>query len=341
MSQPTTDSPTNSQPKRVLLLGPEGQVGWELRRSLQGLGEVIAVGRSPSSSTPYMVDLANPDSIRKAVRDVSPDLIVNAAAYTAVDKCEQETELAMAVNGTAPGVLAEEAKRLDCGLVHYSTDYVFDGTGTQPWCEEDRPAPMNAYGKTKLAGEEAIRAVGVSHLLFRVSWVHGVHGANFVKTMLRLAAERRELSIVNDQVGAPTSARVIADITAQVIAQTHRNLVSEWKERGGTIHLVCQGETNWHEYAGEIFRQARERGLSLAIQTLKAIPSSDYPVPATRPLNSRMSCQRLSERFGLRPPTWQTALWHVIEELVRLNPMDQALFGRSPLLKQDVEENAA
>lgn len=341
MSPPNALTSVTAQPKRILLLGPHGQVGWELRRALQGLGKVIALGRAVSPTNPVAVDLADSDSIRQAVRHVNPDLIVNAAAYTAVDKCEEETELAMAVNGTAPGILAEEAKRIDCGLVHYSTDYVFDGSGTRPWCEDDTPAPINAYGQSKLAGEEAIRAVGVSHLLFRVSWVHGVQGANFVKTMLRLAAERRELSVVNDQVGAPTSARVIADITAQVLAQTHRDPVGEWKERGGTIHLTCQGETNWHAYACEIFRQARERGLSLAIQRVQAIPSSQYPVPATRPLNSRMSCQRLAERFGLTPPTWQTALSHVMEELVRLNPADQALFGRSPLLAPKREENAA
>lgn len=345
MSQPGPSPQSNSEPMRILLLGPQGQVGWELRRSLLGLGEVIAVGRNSATPSrvdfPLSMDLTKPDSIRKVVRDVEPQLIVNAAAYTAVDKCEEETEVAMRVNGTAPGVLAEEAKRINCGLVHYSTDYVFDGSGTRPWSEEDVPAPINVYGQSKLAGEDAIRASGVSHLLFRVSWVHGVHGANFVKTMLRLAAERRELSIINDQVGAPTSARVIADLTSQVLAQTHRDLAGDWKERGGTIHLTCQGETNWHEYASEIFRQARERGLSLAIQNVKPIPSSDYPVPATRPLNSRMSCQRFAERFGLTPPTWQTALWHVMEELIRLNPADQALFGQSPLFPQQREENAA
>ena len=247
----------------------------------------------------------------------------------------------MAVNGVAPGILAEEAKRLGSGLVHYSTDYVFDGSGDHPWREDDTPAPINTYGKTKLSGEQAIGAGGAGHLILRISWVHGVHGANFVKTMLRLGGQRPELSIVSDQVGAPTSARVIADVTAQILAQCHSDTAGDLKERGGKLHLTCRGETNWHDYALEIFRQARERGLQLAVAQVKPISTSAYPVPAKRPLNSRMCCDKLAERFHLTPPDWQTALWHVMEELIRTNAADQQLFGKSPLEKSNTEENAA
>lgn len=334
--------------RRILLLGPMGQVGWELRRSLQSLGEVIAVGRNAAVEQPAWVrqqkltiDLAKPDSIRKVVRVVQPHLIVNAAAYTAVDRAEEQTDLAMAINGIAPGVLAEEAQRLDCGLIHYSTDYIFDGSGERPWQEDDAPNPINAYGRTKLAGEEAIRAVDAAHIILRVCWVHGVHGANFVKTMLRLAAQRPELSIVNDQFGAPTSARVIADATANLLARMPCDITGELKERGGTFHWACQGETNWYDYALEIFRQARERGLSLLVKQVKPIPTSAYPVPAKRPLNSRMNCERLAERFHLTPPHWKVALGHVLEEFIRLVPADQDLAGRSPLLKPLAEDHAA
>jgi dTDP-4-dehydrorhamnose reductase len=280
---------------------------------------------SPPPDQPHglSVDLSKPDSIREVVRQVKPSLIVNAAAYTAVDKAEAEPELALAINGIAPGVLAEEARRIDCGLIHYSTDYVFDGSGSRPWREDDPPAPINTYGRTKLAGEEAIRASGCGHLILRVSWVHGVHGGNFVKTMLRLARDRAEVSIVNDQVGAPTSARVIADATLNILAQLPRDVASELQHAGGTFHLTRQGETNWHAYALEIFRQTRERGEKLAMEQVHPIPSSEYPVPATRPLNSRMGCGLLAERFQIEVPPWQTALWHVIEELTSISPRAQ------------------
>ncbi len=341
MSHPMSVSMKSQTHRRILLLGPQGQVGWELRRSLQALGDVVAVGRSPSAFEKRTIDLADADALRKLVQDVKPHVIVNAAAYTAVDKSEEEPELAMAVNGVAPGILAEEAKHLRSGLVHYSTDYVFDGSGDRPWREEDKPAPINTYGQTKLAGEEAIGAAGAGHLILRVSWVHGVHGANFVKTMLRLGGQRPELSIVSDQIGAPTSARVIADATAQILAQCHPDASGDLRERGGILHLTCGGETNWYEYALEIFRQARERGLNLKVQQVKPIPTTAYPVPAKRPLNSRMNCNKLAERFHLIPPDWQTALWHVMEELIRTDANDQALFGSSPLAKSNTEENAA
>ncbi len=340
-----SDSTKRNANRRILLLGPNGQVGWELRRSLQSLGDVISVARTENYRDPqsqhYHLDLAKPESIRELVRQVQPNIIVNAAAYTAVDKSEEQAELAQRINGVAPGVLAEEAERSHCTLVHYSTDYVFDGSGEVAWTEADQPDPINTYGKTKLAGEEAIRATGAGHLVLRVSWVHGVHGANFVKTMLRLAAQREELAIVSDQIGAPTSARVIADATANIIAQLGSDAAGELKQTGGTFHLTCQGETNWHAYALEIFRQARARGLSLAVQRVKPIPSSAYPVPATRPLNSRMNCGRLAERFQIKPPAWQTALWHVLEEFLRVSPLDHELAGRSPLMRSLTEENAA
>jgi dTDP-4-dehydrorhamnose reductase len=254
------------------------------------------------------LDLASPDSIRAAVRRVQPDLIVNAAAYTAVDKAESEPELAMAVNGIAPGVLAEEARRVGAALVHYSTDYVFDGTGETPWCEDDATGPQNTYGRTKLVGEEAIQAAGAPHLILRVSWVYGLHGSNFVKTMLRLGMQRPALSVVDDQWGAPTSARVIADITGQILVQGRGDWPGFLRERGGVVHLVCQGQTNWHRFAQKIFELAGAQGVPLAVKSLSPIPSSQYPTPARRPANSRMSCQRLWERFGLAPPSWQVAL---------------------------------
>lgn len=290
---------------RILLIGVNGQVGYELARSLAPLGELITAGRSGGMLS---LDLSRLDQIRNVVRQVQPALIVNAAAYTAVDKAESERELAMAINGTAPGVLAEEAGRTSAALVHYSTDYVFNGSGDTPWCEEDPTGPLNHYGMTKLAGEQAIRAADCAHLILRVSWVYGLHGANFVKTMLRLGGQRRELSIVNDQIGAPTSARVIADVTAQILAQARGDWHSFFRQQGGAVHLACQGTTSWHGFAARIFALARQQGTSLAVTSLKPIATSEYPTPARRPLNSRMNCSRLRQRFGLEAPSWETAL---------------------------------
>jgi dTDP-4-dehydrorhamnose reductase len=289
----------------ILLIGLHGQVGWELTRSLEPLGNVVWAGRSSQS---HPLDLTQPEQIRRVVREVQPQLIVNAAAYTAVDKAETERDLAHAVNAAAPGVLAEEADRAHAALLHYSTDYVFNGSGEVPWREDDPTGPLNHYGATKLAGEEAIRATGIPHLIFRVSWVYGLHGANFVKTMLRLGAQRKELSIVDDQIGAPTSARAIADVTAQVLAQGCRDWCGFFRQHGGAVHLACQGWTSWHDFAATIFDLARQRGLPLAVTSLKRIPTSQYPTPAQRPLNSRMNCQRLEERFGLQAPAWDIAL---------------------------------
>jgi len=286
---------------RILLTGPNGQVGWELQRSLVSLGDVVALGREG-------LDLRNPDEIRAVVREVKPSVIVNAAAYTAVDKAEDEPDLAMTINGAAPGVLAEEAKRFGAAIVHYSTDYVFDGGGDRPWHEDDQPNPLNEYGRSKLAGERAIQAVGVAHLILRTSWVYGLHGNNFVKTMLRLGAEREELSVVDDQVGAPTSARVIADITGQILAQGRGDVAGLLRERGGVVHLSCRGETSWRGFAEAIFRLARERGVPLTVGVVKPVAGKDYPSKAVRPGNSRLDNQRLPQRFSLCPPAWEVAL---------------------------------
>lgn len=277
---------------KILLTGKNGQVGWELERTLATLGEVVAVDRRG-------MDLADPDSIRNAVRAARPDLIVNAAAYTAVDKAESEPGLAMAINGTAPGVMAEEAKRLGAAMVHYSTDYVFDGTKTTPYTEEDAPNPINVYGKTKLAGEQAVQAAGIPHLIFRTSWVYGRRGKNFLLTILRLAQERDELKIVDDQVGAPTWSRLIAEATAQILAQRRANL----SEVGGLYHLTSAGRTSWHGFARAILdRAARPR------PRLVAIPGADYPLPAPRPCNSGLSNQKMQRDFGLALPAWDAAL---------------------------------
>lgn len=286
---------------RILLTGGNGQVGWELRRSLSLLGELHVFDRE-------QLDLANPDQIRQRVREAKPNLIVNAAAYTAVDRAESERDHAMAVNGVAPGILAEEAKTLNAALLHYSTDYVFDGSGDRPWRENDRAQPINVYGESKLAGEEAIRAVGVPHLILRTSWVYGVNGDNFVKTILRVGAAREEMKIVDDQVGAPTSARVIADGTALIIARMGSDLYGEMKCDGGTYHFCCGGETSWYGYAAEIVELARQSEIPLALKTLFPVPTTEYPTPAQRPLNSRMDCTRLSNQFGIHPPAWQVAL---------------------------------
>src|SRR5512146_3389664 len=264
---------------RILLTGKNGQVGWELQRSLALFGDVIAVDADE-------MDLADPDAIRRTVRDVKPDIIVNPAAYTAVDKAESDAELAMAVNGTAPGVLAEEALRLGAVLVHFSTDYVFDGSKLAPYTEGDVANPQSVYGRTKLAGEEAIRTIGCKHLILRTSWVYGVHGGNFVKTILRLAKERPELRIVGDQFGAPTWARDLAQATLSALTRWQEQ---NWDDSlGGLYHLTAAGRTNWHHYAEEIVRLARAYDAALAAKSpdIHAIATHEYPVPAKRPANS-------------------------------------------------------
>jgi dTDP-4-dehydrorhamnose reductase len=291
---------------RVLVFGRTGQLGWELRHKLACLGPIATVG-SPE------VDFAKPETIRDAVRAASPAAIVNAAAYTAVDKAESEPELAMAINGTAPGVLAEEAKRLGSLLVHYSTDYVYDGTKQGPWVETDAPNPLNVYGKTKLAGDEAIAAVGCDHLIFRTSWVYGARGNNFLLTMLRLSKERAELRVVDDQTGAPTSSECIAQATADVLAQVLGPAGGGLQGRSGIYNMACSGATTWFGFAKALI----ERSVSLGAGTPKLIPipTSEFPRPATRPANSRLSGLRLEEAFGVRMPDWEEALVLVLETL--------------------------
>ena len=291
---------------RVLIFGRTGQLGWELRHKLACLGPIATVG-SPE------VDFAKPERIRDAVRAASPAAIVNAAAYTAVDKAESEPELAMAINGTAPGVLAEEAKRLGSLLVHYSTDYVYDGTKQGPWVETDAPNPLNVYGKTKLAGDEAIAAVGCDHLIFRTSWVYGARGNNFLLTMLRLSKERAELRVVDDQTGAPTSSECIAQATADVLAQVLGPAGGGLQGRSGIYNMACSGATTWFGFAKALI----ERSVSLGAGTPKLIPipTSEFPRPATRPANSRLSGLRLEEAFGVRMPDWEEALVLVLETL--------------------------
>ena len=291
---------------RILLTGNTGQVGWELQRTLMTLGEVIPVGREVSSSG-LSIDLSQPDSIRHVIREVQPDLIVNPGAYTAVDKAESEPELAMAVNGTAPGVIAESAKLLGAGVIHYSTDYVFNGNNTTPYTEQDEPCPQSIYGKTKLAGEKAIQAVGVPHLILRTSWVYGLRGKNFLLTMLKLARSREELRVVDDQVGAPTWSRMIAESTAQILSQGTQDLIGFLSNNTGIYHLTATGQTSWYGFAKAIFELDFKR-TEHKLKKLVAIPSEQYPTPATRPAYSPLDTQKISRRFGLALPSWQRNL---------------------------------
>ena len=295
---------------RILLTGATGQVGRELLPALAPLGELVATARSraPGTADWAVLDVTDVEALRKTVRDLQPDVIVNAAAYTAVDRAESEPNEALAANGIAPGVLADEARRIDAWLVHYSTDYVFDGRGARPWREEDAPAPLSVYGKTKLAGEEAIRASGARHLILRISWIYAAHGKNFVTTMLRLAAEKTELRVVDDQIGAPTPASLVAAATAHVLRTANGSPGALAANRGGIIHLACAGETSWRGFAEEIFRLARVAGLPLAVKHVAPITTAEYPTPARRPLNSRLDCARAAARFGLRLSDWREAL---------------------------------
>lgn len=277
--------------KRILLTGKNGQVGWELQRTLAPLGEVVAYDHTE-------LDLANRDRLIAVIRAAKPDIIVNAAAYTAVDQAESDTATAMAINATAPGIMAEEAKRLGALLVHYSTDYVFDGCKDGAYTEDDAPNPLNAYGRSKLAGEQAIAAAGGRHLILRTSWVYGNRGRNFLRTMLRLAQERDELRIVDDQVGAPTWSRMIAEATLHVLAPH--------ETPQGLFHLACIGHTTWFRFAKAILERT-EASRSRPPQILSCT-TADYPLPARRPANSRLNCDRLMGTTGLRLPAWQAAL---------------------------------
>ncbi|SEN06064.1 dTDP-4-dehydrorhamnose reductase [Pseudomonas sp. ok272] len=294
---------------KILLLGKNGQVGWELQRSLAPLGELIALDRHPADG--LSGDLSDLDALRATIRQVKPDVIVNAAAYTAVDKAESEAELADRVNGQASQVMAEEAKALDSWLIHYSTDYVFSGQGTKPWEETDAVAPVNRYGASKLAGEQAIIASGCKHLIFRTSWVYAARGNNFAKTMLRLAKDRETLSIIADQVGAPTGADLIADITALALQKVVQN-----PELGGLYHLAAGGEVSWYGYASHVIGFSRLQGEQLAVTTLNPIETVAYPTPARRPLNSRLNTQKLRDNFSLHLPDWQSGVTRMLMEVL-------------------------
>lgn len=295
---------------KILLFGKNGQVGWELQRSLAPLGELIALS---SSSEEFCGDLTDFAGIQQTLRQISPDIIVNAAAYTAVDKAESEPERAYALNAQAPAVLAQEAKRLNAWLIHYSTDYVFNGHSSQPYHETDDCDPLNVYGKSKLEGEKNILTSGCSHLTFRTSWVYAAHGNNFIKTILRLAQQRDKLTIVDDQVGSPTGAELIADITAHAL-----RMVKQKPEVSGLYHLTATGSTSWYGFAKFILENAERMNYQLKIQStaLQPIPSSDFPLPAKRPLNSRLNIEKLTKTFGLILPSWQTGTARTLTELL-------------------------
>lgn len=294
--------------RRILVLGANGQIGHELPRVLCRLGQVIALDRAGA-------DLGEPELLRVVVRQHRPQAIVNAAGYTAVDRAESEPQLAATINGVAPGVLAEEARALGACLVHYSSDYVFDGRKKTPYDERDVPRPLSSYGRSKLEGERAVAAVGGRHLIMRTSWVVGVHGANFLKTILRLAVERDSLRVVADQHGAPTSATLIAEVTADAL-QTMLQ-APEGDERWGLYHLAAAGETSWHGYARHVIGRAREFGMSLKAtpETVAGITSADYPTPAARPANSRLDTARLRAAFPIQLPDWRHGVDQVLEQL--------------------------
>ncbi|MBD3816889.1 MAG: dTDP-4-dehydrorhamnose reductase [Halothiobacillus sp.] len=294
---------------RILLLGKNGQVGWELQRALAPLGELIALDRNGTAG--LVGDLSHPEALRDVVRKTAPDIIVNAAAYTAVDRAETEIDLAKTINTDAVRILAEEAKTLNALFVHYSTDYVFPDFGQMPWKETDATAPLSIYGKTKRAGEEAILASGCAHLIFRTSWVFAARGHNFIKTMLRLGQDRPQLSVVCDQIGAPTGAELIADVTAHAIRSVELD-----PTKVGIYHLAASGETSWHGFAEFIFTAAKDMGMSLAVQAVAPIPTAEYPTPATRPLNSRLDTSKITTAFGLTMPAWQNGVTRVLEELL-------------------------
>lgn len=293
---------------KILVTGKNGQVGFELQRALAPLGEVVAVDHADC-------DLADADAIRALVRRVAPDVIVNPAAYTAVDKAESDHQTTSAVNTRAPGVLGEEAARLGALVVHYSTDYVFDGAKDGSYSETDTPNPQSVYGSTKLAGERALAEAHPRHLILRTSWVVGAHGGNFAKTMLRLAAERESLSVVADQFGAPTSAALLADLTAQLVRQYQREGAEGFPY--GTYHVTAAGETSWYDYARFVIGEAQAAGktLKLGPDAVAPLATADYPTPAKRPANSRLDTSHFRDTFGLRLPPWQESIRHVLQQI--------------------------
>lgn len=301
---------------KILLFGKNGQVGWELQRSLAPLGELIALDRNSAPCG----DLTQLDALAEMVRSVKPDIIVNAAAHTAVDKAESEAELARTLNAYAPAVLASEAKRANAWLIHYSTDYVFDGSGNKPWLETDATGPLSVYGATKLEGEQLIQQSGCKHLIFRTSWVYGARGGNFAKTMLRLAQERDSLSVINDQFGAPTGADLLADVTAHAI-----RIAQQQADLSGLYHLVANGETTWHGYASFVLDLAcrAEIQLKVAPGAINPVPTSAFPTPAKRPRNSRMDTTKLQRTFNLHLPNWQGGVVRMMSEVLQCNINNQ------------------
>ena len=294
--------------KRILLLGRNGQVGWELQRSLAPLGEVIALDRA---SQPLGADFSRPDVLDGLLERLRPDVIVNAVAYTAVDQAEREPELARLVNAQSVARLAGHAARTGAWLVHYSTDYVFDGGGSHSRDEDAPTAPLNVYGLTKLEGEACIRSSGCRHLILRTSWVYAARGGNFARTMLRLAAERSRLTVIDDQMGAPTGADLLADVTALALRQV-------WIDPtlAGSYHVVAGGEVSWHGYARHVIEFARSRGVSLQVSAIDPVPSSAFPTPARRPLNSRLSTARFQHAFDLVLPHWQVGVDRMLQEVL-------------------------
>jgi dTDP-4-dehydrorhamnose reductase len=293
---------------KLLLLGKGGQVGWELQRSLAPLGEVVALD---FDSTDFHADFSHPEQLAETVLKVRPDVVVNSAAHTAVDKAESEPEFARKLNATSPGVVAQAAQQIGAMMVHYSTDYVFDGSGNKPWLEDDLTAPLSVYGSTKLEGELLVARHCARHLIFRTSWVYAARGGNFAKTMLRLAKERDRLTVIDDQFGAPTGAELLADVTAHAIRATLSD-----PGKAGLYHLVAGGETTWHGYARFVLAQAQAAGVELKAspEAVDAVPTSAFPTPATRPHNSRLNTDKLQATFGLKLPPWQAGVARMLAE---------------------------
>ena len=294
----------------ILLFGKGGQVGWELQRSLSVLGTVTALD---FDSTEHCGDFANPAGVAETVRALRPDVIVNAAAHTAVDKAESEADFARTLNATTPGAIAQEAAKLGAWVVHYSTDYVFDGSGSRPWVESDTPAPLSVYGRTKLEGEQLIAQSGARHLILRTSWVYAARGGNFAKTMLRLAAERDRLTVVSDQFGAPTGADLLADVTAHML----RSALAGAAGFAGIYHVAAAGETSWHGYARFVLDCAAKSGRTLkaSADTVDPVATSAFPTPAQRPHNSRLNTAKLRGAFGLQLPAWQQGVARMLAEI--------------------------
>jgi len=296
---------------KILLLGKNGQLGWELQRSLAPLGELVALDRQGAPG--LCGDLGEPDGLAATVRALRPDVIVNAAAYTAVDRAESEPDLARRINAHAPAVLAREAAACGALLLHYSTDYVFHGHGQRPWAEDDPTGPLNVYGQTKLAGEQAIVQAGCRHLILRTSWVYAARGGNFARTMLRLARQQPRLTVIDDQWGAPTGAELIADVSAHAIAQLRAR-----PDKAGIYHLAAAGETNWFSYAKHVIARAQsaQSAIEYVVKDILPIPSSAYPVAATRPHNSRLDTRKLRTAFDLHLPPWQAGVDRMLAEIL-------------------------